>query len=322
MDPILSLVNLSKEMSVAPQLTQGAGGNTSVKDGIEMYVKASGFRLDEVGHKKGFVKVSYLPVVDYLQKSIRNVTADSDLKKFVNKHIIGEKNFLPSMETGFHAVLDKFVIHTHPIAVNQLLCCVEGPQIIAQIFKNIDHVIIPFVNPGYYLSKAITDLLPTIPAVIFLQNHGLIVHASSEKEALELHQKVIDLLPPLESDFTFKLLEKSENSYELLNSQLKDINIDLLKNTFFPDQAVVIGQNFQFDSINTEATKLNLSISGKYLINASYKEALAILENLIALKSIYDFSILNKLTLLPIPIEDIAYILGMDMEKYRQELLK
>ena len=327
MEALQALINLSQAAAIAPALTQGGGGNTSFKNGSEMLIKASGFRLDEVSATAGFVKVNYPPVVACLRKNTSELPLpDADLKQLVNDQIIGDKTFLPSMETGFHAVLNTCVIHTHPIVANLLLCAAEGELQLKNIFKDEANAILPFLNPGYFLSKAIADL-GKAPAIIFLKNHGLIVHGETVEATIALQNAVIEKLNTaldFNGDIQFELKEKESQVFELKASWL-DLYFSqpsLLSKTYFPDQAVVIGQQFHYGESAELKTKLNFNTSNKIcLINAPYKTALAIAENLSALAQITVYNQAQGHTLTTVPDQDVAYILGMDMEKYRQALL-
>lgn len=327
MEALQALIKLSQAAAIAPALTQGGGGNTSFKYGSEMLIKASGFRLDEVSTTAGFVKVNYPPVVACLKKNTSELKLpDADLKQLVNDQIIGDKTFLPSMETGFHAVLNTCVIHTHPIVANLLLCCEQGEIKLKEIFKDSPIAVLPFLNPGYYLSKAIADL-GKAPAIIFLKNHGLIVHAETVEATIDLQNYVIEKLNTaldFKGDTTFVLEEKGSHNFELKANWLQVYfsQPGLLSKTYFPDQAVVINNQYQFGTSHLLTSKINFNtITGTCMIDAPYKTALAITENLNALAQIISYNQAQGNTLTTVPDQDVAYILGMDMEKYRQGLL-
>lgn len=328
MNVLNALINLSKSVAIAPELTQGGGGNTSVKENGTMIIKASGFRLDEVSKNTGFVKVNHLPVKAFMQKATNELSQpDAELKQFVNDQIIGDKTFLPSMETGFHAVLKDYVIHTHPVVVNQILCSEKGEKVLEDIFKDETMTILPSLRPGYFLSKAVADVTDIAP-VIFLRNHGLIVHADTEAEAITLHKRTIDKLNhnlKFESNFQFTLQEVADNFYELKTDLLAVYfsQQGLLSSSYFPDQAVVIGKAYQFLKNEAYTAKTNFDTQTRQcFIIGNYKNALAIAENLVALANIANYAKKKQLSLNALPEEDVAYILGMDMEKYRQSLLK
>jgi rhamnose utilization protein RhaD (predicted bifunctional aldolase and dehydrogenase) len=104
----------------------------------------------------------------------------------------------PSVETFFHAFLlslpdVRFVGHTHPIAVNQILCSSHAREFTRQrqcpdevVCCGPVSLLIPYVDPGLALAKKIRDELATFqeqhgkpPRVILLENHGVITLGSS-----------------------------------------------------------------------------------------------------------------------------------------------
>jgi rhamnose utilization protein RhaD (predicted bifunctional aldolase and dehydrogenase) len=104
----------------------------------------------------------------------------------------------PSVEAGFHALLDTFVLHTHPVYGNLLTCAAEGPQIAAEVMAPTgeNFAFVPYINPGAQLTFAIqaarqaTAKEGVLPNVIFLQNHGVIVTGPTAQFCLDLHDLV------------------------------------------------------------------------------------------------------------------------------------
>ena len=173
-----------------PEFVQGGGGNISVKnsEGV-MAIKASGVTLKAVTEDTGFSLLTYKPIVDFLQTD--NLTEASS-NAFVHDQLIewnGEKK-RPSMETGFHAVLDDYVVHTHSIYTNILCCAKEGQRLMSVLFP--DAVWIPFCTPGLDLSKRIQAAVAQDerPSLFFLENHGIIVHGDSMNFVIDEHKRV------------------------------------------------------------------------------------------------------------------------------------
>lgn len=321
------LHKISVAVASAPFLTQGGGGNTSVKSEGNMLIKASGFRLDEINPASGYVNVATEPIVYILKQGHKTNNPDKEIKQISQDAIIGDKTYLPSMETGFHAVLNNFVIHTHPIAVNAILCCESAEQSLASAMGNIPYVLLPYLNPGWYLSKAIADY-QNIPSVIFLKNHGLIVHADTAEQAIQLHENVIAVISAYTglSYLPSPVLNKiNDNCYEWQNS-ITDYFLnhsESLAATLFPDQAVVIGSDYLFtDDTGVKTQLLFNTTDKKCVINGSGNKAKAIAENLVALAAILKYAESRQLRISNLPDDNVAYILGMDMEKYRQRILK
>lgn len=138
---------ISKAAGSRPDYVQGGGGNTSVKlDDSLMAVKASGFMLKDINESNGFVVVNYKNVKEYHNQI--DITKSQDYEKESSEHmranVVPMEGILalrPSVEAGFHSILKKYVIHTHPVYANLLCCCKEGRELVDKIFgrKNYGH---------------------------------------------------------------------------------------------------------------------------------------------------------------------------------------
>ena len=128
---IKELVFMSKDIGYDPACTQGGGGNTSVKlDECQMAIKSSGRALKEMTENDGYSIVDYKKIRDYLYSSDQNEHTFLQILK----SCIVEECSRPSMETGFHALLGNYVIHTHSVYANLLTCSKEGKDISLQTF--------------------------------------------------------------------------------------------------------------------------------------------------------------------------------------------
>ena len=96
------------------------------------------------------------------------------------------------MEATFHALLlgldgIRFVGHTHPTAVNSLLCARNAPEFLGNLFPDqivccgIAPLYIPYTDPGVALARAIKrgvqefhEKHGELPKVILMQNHGMV----------------------------------------------------------------------------------------------------------------------------------------------------
>jgi rhamnose utilization protein RhaD (predicted bifunctional aldolase and dehydrogenase) len=109
----------------------------------------------------------------------------------------------PSVEAIFHAYLltlpgVNFVGHTHPIAVNALLCTRHGRTFAKRrlfpdeiVCCGVESVFVPYTDPGLKLSQAIKRAVETYikrvqraPRVILLENHGLIALGGTPEAVL------------------------------------------------------------------------------------------------------------------------------------------
>lgn len=112
---------------------------------------------------------------------------------------------MPSVEAILHAVLydrtdAQVIVHTHPTAVNAILCSVSAPMLVAgplfpdQVVVLGPHqLLVPYVDPGVPLARAVRESLDDFmtthgaaPRVVYLANHGMFVLASSPDEAVHI----------------------------------------------------------------------------------------------------------------------------------------
>ena len=107
----------------------------------------------------------------------------------------------PSVETVLHALALKldgvnFVGHTHPTAVNAILCSKKAEEAIAGrlfpdeiVYCGPAPIYVPYTDPGVPLALAIRDAIDRYldeyrenPKVILMQNHGLIALGGTASE--------------------------------------------------------------------------------------------------------------------------------------------
>ena len=225
------LVKMSQAIGNNSAYIQGGGGNTSVKHGDFMAIKASGSLLSQVSLEKAFSVVSYKEIQDCLRKPRISERALADkINSFST-----EDNNRPSIETGFHALLGNSVMHCHSVYANILNCSKEGKSIALNIFP--EAFWIEYGTPGRDLTLKIMDAVQCDkgyskirPGIFFLQNHGLIISASNPNDAIRTHQevnnKIISHLNIPKADFK---VEKAEFNENLLN-----------ENILFPDQVIYL----------------------------------------------------------------------------------
>jgi len=174
-------------------------GNTSAKiDENFFFVKTSGKYLARADENT-FVKVK---IKDALAILDAGDLSDEEIKDalFAACADPANKN-KPSIETTFHAFLltlpgVNFVGHTHPIAVNSLLCSVNAEKLIKSrvfpdeiVYCGVEPIYIEYVYPGQELGRIIRDRAHRYieehgctPKVIVIQNHGLIALGNNAHE--------------------------------------------------------------------------------------------------------------------------------------------
>ncbi|MBV9391322.1 MAG: class II aldolase/adducin family protein [Verrucomicrobia bacterium] len=188
------LLDISHEFGSAKFSILGEGNTSGRLDEETFVVKASGSNLESLT-KLELVTCRFdklLPSLDQeevSEEAIEDVLLQSRVLK---------NSLKPSVETFFHAHLltipgVKFVGHTHPIPVNQILCSGFG-KAFGEERRFPDEVVccgpksllIPYEDPGLALAKRIRadvctfqETNRTYPKVILLENHGLITVGDS-----------------------------------------------------------------------------------------------------------------------------------------------
>ncbi len=165
------------------------GGNTSVKTRetdfrgrqVEtLWVKGSGSDLAtmEARHFTGLNLEDIRPLLE------RDALSDEEMVAYLN-HCMLERTFpRPSIETLLHAFLPfKHVDHTHPDAIISL-CCTEGGRALAQEIYGKRFVWIPYIRPGFSLSKKIAEAVRENPdaELVLMEKHGLVTWGKSSEE--------------------------------------------------------------------------------------------------------------------------------------------
>jgi len=339
------LLELTKPFIKRPDLIQGPGGNTSFKNSSgEMFIKASGFRFEEMNFEKGISAVNYLNIRNYfyLVNPVDKVIEEKNMLEIIQENILSDafqnKFPKPSMETGFHAVLDRYVVHTHSVWTNLINCNKNRTQFITllkEILK-VEMAEIPFVSPGFGLSYLVTSALKNAesegrqkPQLFFLANHGIIAHADDaitcSNLLFDLDSAIQDLLN-IESEYPNTDITNIGDN--LWKPQNEFVNALLLKykskanffeQVLFPDQTVFF--NDQIDDLDGSSDK-KIAISQAFSINykGTYREAISIHETMTAYLFLYDYLIQNASTIDFIGGSEIDYINNMEMEKHRKNI--
>ena len=282
MDELKEFIAISKLLGDDLSFVQAGGGNTSQKiDDYKMAVKSSGSYLRDISAEKGFCIVDFKNIQKYHDFPASTEDQYSqDINDFVEH---GDSR--PSMESGFHALIPKtYVLHSHPVYLNVLLCSQEGEAIISEMYP--DSIFIKSIAPGKKLSMKINSILQHMQEkesyTFFLQNHGLITASDDLLDCLKLHKSIA-------------LNVKERLSLpKFLIEENKKINPILSNKILFPDQIV--------------------------FLNVDDKESDGFVENFAAANYIYSQILSAQLTPIFLDPKLVQYIESMDSEKYRQKL--
>lgn len=284
-------IKKSNELGRNIIFVQGTGGNTSMKIGDKMYIKSSGAKLSEMNIENGCSCCKYQQLSKFI--SSRNRLRKSDEGVFldlIRTSVVENKSGgTPSMEVGFHAILpSKYVIHLHSIYSNIFMCMKNGRNILKKIVSDLDFAVIEFKNPGYELAYHLSRM-ENPPKLIFLKNHGIIIHGDDLNKCTNLmdlvHQKIVTYLKNKKKFTPFRVSKTYFQFGEYL----------------FPDAAVF--SKVDFDSLKLSSRKDILEINGA--------EAY-IIKTIKLLKK--EFIFLKE--------KEVEKIINMQQEKYRLKSLR
>lgn len=225
-------------------LVQGAGGNTSVKDGDVLWVKASGAWLSEADTREIFVPVDLPGALRALGQGIEKMPVADPAAKL-----------RPSIETSLHALLPhRVVLHVHAVNTIAWASCIGVDQEIAARLEGLAWARVPYRRPGLPLSQVVAETLAQRkPDVLILGNHGLLVGAAdcAAAEALvhEVERRLhLPVRPALAGDRAaletlcrgIDYRPASDNACHRLATDPHSLAI-VTKGSLYPDHVVFLG---------------------------------------------------------------------------------
>lgn len=176
----------------------GEGNTSAACDDGSYWVKASGTQL-RTPSEDTFVQLWCEPVCALAE--IESMSDDAFKAALDEAKVDPQVTKRSSTETVLHALAlteggASFVGHTHPIAVNAIMCSASAAEAVSgRIFP--DEIVVcgpapayvPYVDPGLPLARAVREVMRRYidewnmsPKVMVLQNHGLIAMGSSPTE--------------------------------------------------------------------------------------------------------------------------------------------
>lgn len=305
---------LSARLGQDPLQVQGPGGNTSIKEGDVMWVKASGTELAEAETRDIFVPVNRTAAV----AEARREAGDGTCVTTVLGSDIGLR---PSIETTFHAALEHAVVaHTHSVATLTHAICSEGRDALRQKLAGLDFVTVPYAKPGLDLTQQILARVAPQTQVIVLENHGLVCCGAEVEEVSALLAEVERRLslparaaaptptsqPPAGFDW-------ADASWIARDGRACGI---ALAGSYYPDHVVFLGPALREADADGKAPAVLVKGQGTALRTGATSSQAAMLTCL--------SDVLLRLpegwTPAPIGPEAEASLLNWDAEKYRQAL--
>jgi rhamnose utilization protein RhaD (predicted bifunctional aldolase and dehydrogenase) len=205
-----ALLDLCHELGdPARDLVLSGEGNVSIRLGEErMLIKASGCSLrtmtaDDLLEVDRHVILGLVSGADVTDDETARVYRQSIVRE-------DESGRMPSVEAILHAVIYEetavgVVAHTHPVAVNALLCSTSPELLVGgalfpdQIVALGRHqLLVPYTDPGVPLAAAVRAALRGFaeqhgepPRVVYLVNHGVFVLAGTPAEALHVTEMTV-----------------------------------------------------------------------------------------------------------------------------------
>jgi len=350
------LIKMSRYAGERFDLVQAGGGNTSVKyNDDKMYIKASGFLLSELSHNKGYCTVSMDKVIAILNDPEVIEIGDKRKKDSIASQKLNDAIFegtdRPSIETYLHSLLYKYTLHVHAIAVNVFTSAKNWRERLLELDS--EALLIPYETPGIELALLLKKELEnyvvdngSLPKVIFLQNHGLIISSDSYNEIEELTEKIVCKAEKiLGLDFSKyrnansiskwynKAFDSSNMTYlsedKMVSELLQLINGELLRRPFSPDGFVFCGYTLlHLKELKTESflnykekyfeePKLIIYNDHLYIVAADLKKA-KMIEDVFKNNLLIASSLESELNFLE--EEEVLFLGNWEAEKYRKEL--
>lgn len=188
------------------------GGNTSFKTietdflGNEvdvMWVKGSGSDLATM--KESNFTALHLEHILPLQQ--REDMTDEEMVDYLSHCMLDKSHPRASIETLLHAFLPyKHVDHTHPDSIISICCAPNGQEIAKEIFGD-RFVWVPYIRPGFLLSKMIAEGVQNNPnaELVLMEKHGLVVWGDTAKES---YDKTIHIINEAKAYIDLQLTER------------------------------------------------------------------------------------------------------------------
>lgn len=174
-----------------PSRVQGAGGNTSLKLGDTLWIKASGIWLAEALERDLFVPVR----LGALREALARDDPASETSRDFVIDTANPDGLRPSIETTVHALLpQRVVVHVHCVETIAQAVIADAEATLATALDGLAWAWVPYARPGLPLARAIERARDASTDVLVLGNHGLVVAADTVADARALLERVCDRL--------------------------------------------------------------------------------------------------------------------------------
>ena len=200
-EPVSVLAAHSARWGADRMLTQGAGGNTSVKVGGWLWVKGSGAWLADAAMDSIFVPVDLEGTLNAISEGVdRKATWRSPSGKTLRS----------SIETSLHAAIaPAWVVHLHTVHSMLRTSVSDGRADLEGLLKGLPWTWVDYARPGLPLALEILRVSDESTRIWMLGNHGLVVAGDEIAEAEHWLKEVEIRLraEPSAFDFVFEETE-------------------------------------------------------------------------------------------------------------------
>jgi rhamnulose-1-phosphate aldolase/alcohol dehydrogenase len=198
LDPLALRVYTSRLLGAEPSLVLFGGGNTSVKHETPaprggtrraLTIKGSGTDLASI-KADGFAP---LGLNQLLPLRLRESLDDDAMVELVTLALLNTRAPRPSIETLLHAFIPlNWIDHSHADAVLALTNQPDGSARVQEVLGE-SVGLVPYIKPGFDLSKASADVFDANPTVsgLVLDKHGLVTFGHSAQESYERHIELV-----------------------------------------------------------------------------------------------------------------------------------
>jgi rhamnose utilization protein RhaD (predicted bifunctional aldolase and dehydrogenase) len=261
----------------------------------------------------------------------------------------------PSNETFMHCLLGPVTLHTHPPVVTSIVCQRGWREKITALIP--DAMFVEYQTPGIRLAMNVAKVLQENnwkqgdKAVLFLQNHGLVVSAPTAIDVAALTNDVVAKLSYFLgvdwsryrlsnriSDLVLSTSGQSVCSYycedRVLQNAIKRNSSVIMAQPVFPDQVVYCGPGgLELTSLDDEKPLLNYidrygQLPRVVLYKASTDHLFIVSENMRKCRDIEQVLKAHALTLMSasipqvqfLPDDELIYLMNWEAEKYRQKV--
>ncbi|MCL6443502.1 MAG: bifunctional aldolase/short-chain dehydrogenase [Alicyclobacillus sp.] len=192
------LVERSNRLGVDRTVCNWGGGNTSMKT-VEtdfrgrpvevLWVKGSGSDLAEA-REENFTALRMSDILPLLE---RESMSDEEMVEYLSHCMLNSRHPRSSIETLLHAFLPfPHIDHTHPDSIISICCTKDGRDIAERIFGK-RAVWVPYIRPGFQLSKVIAEAVAENPSceLVLMEKHGLITWGNTSEECYHNTLRII-----------------------------------------------------------------------------------------------------------------------------------